>query len=543
MNLEMIWTIFEKEKKQTKYHFDERVEKQKQKQNLVSYDTMVINNNSNNSYGSYRERCDACHQEVRLDEGFLVCSNISCGRIYKEVLDECAEWKYYNTENNLQDPTRCGMPINPLLQESSYSCKMICKNNTSQINVKLRKYIDWSSMPYNEKILYDEFERIKILANISRIPKCIVDDALKYYKKISIRMSRDKTIYRTLKKDGIIAASIYISGRLNNFPRTPKEIATIFKLDKGSATRGCKKAISLLNEMEINIDDKHHSILYQTKPLSFIERYCSNLNMSKSLTLWCKEIAIKIENNNLVEDNNPNSVAVGIIYFVSNYCNLNISKLNVSKISDISEVTINKCSKKLESMVDKFHPCIIYCEKLNMSKEITQLCKNILLQINKETVFDELTKDIISVGIILYVCDVCNLNISVQDIQNVSDIHESTILKSKERIHMISSKIDPCIIYCNNLSLTSEITRLCQFIYIKLHKNKLLPIFDNIPQNAIITGIIYFVTQTCKIQVDIHKIHSVTLIDIDLIQKCYHILSPMTKDIFPSIIKNKYNII
>lgn len=542
MNIESIWNVFEKEQNKTKYHFNEDIEKQKQQK--CSYSGIVMNNVYDNSNVYQRERCEKCNQEVRMDEGFLICSNTLCGRIYKDVLDECAEWKYYNNENNLQDPTRCGMPINPLLQESSYGCTFICKNNTSYEMRKIKQYTQWQSMPYPEKTRYDEFERIKNMANIGKIPKCIIDNALIYHKKISEKMSEYKAKNRhTLKKDGIIAASIYISGRINNYPRTPKEIAAIFKLDKTSAIRGCKKAISFLNEMEIDIDDEKHSVLYQTKPLSFIERYCSNLNMSKSLTLWCKEIAIKIENNNLIEDNNPNSVAVGIIYFVSNYCNLNISKLNVSKISDISEVTINKCSKKLESMIDKFHPCIIYCEKLNVSKEISQLCKNILSQINKENIFNEFTKDIVSSGILLYAFEMCNLNITVHDIQRVSDIHESVILKSKQRITTVSSKIDPCIIYCNNLNLSSEITRLCQFIYIKLKKNNLLTKLDGIHQNAIITGIIYLVTQSCKLSIDIQQIHDITLIDIDIIKKCYYILFTMTNDIFPSVIKNKYNIV
>ena len=43
-----------------------------------------------------------------------------CGIIYKDVLDETAEWRYYGADDsNLSDPTRCGMPINPLLKESN----------------------------------------------------------------------------------------------------------------------------------------------------------------------------------------------------------------------------------------------------------------------------------------------------------------------------------------------------------------------------------------------------------------------------------------
>ncbi|GAG09949.1 unnamed protein product, partial [marine sediment metagenome] len=52
----------------------------------------------------------------------------------------------------------------------------------------------------------------------------------------------------------------------------------------------------------------------------------------------------------------PHSIAAGIIYFVSQECNLNVSKRNVNNISEISEVTINKCYKKLESMKSELIP-------------------------------------------------------------------------------------------------------------------------------------------------------------------------------------------
>jgi len=91
-------------------------------------------------------------------------------------------------------------------------------------------------MPYKEKSQYDEFQRILILGNQSGIPKLIVDDAMKYHKYVS-----EAKTFRGLNRDGIIAASIYISSRVNNFPRTSKEISNIFHLDTTSTTRGCKK--------------------------------------------------------------------------------------------------------------------------------------------------------------------------------------------------------------------------------------------------------------------------------------------------------------
>ena len=219
---------------------------------------------------------------------------------------------------------------------------------------KIRRYTEWQSMPYKEKSQYDEFQRISILAKNSGIPQMIIDDAMRYHKTIS-----EQKTFRGLNRDGIIAASIYISCRINNFPRTAKEIANMFFLDNTSATKGCKNAIQILNTYESQLDSKHKTSFCKTKPISFIERYCSKLNINTELTKVCSFVAIRIDKNNLIPENTPQSIAAGIIYFISQVCSLTISKKEVNSISGTSEVTINKCYKKLDSMKNELIPKVI----------------------------------------------------------------------------------------------------------------------------------------------------------------------------------------
>lgn len=308
-----------------------------------------------NQYKS-RETCDRCNFVVQVgDEGYLQCTNPKCGILFKDTLDQTAEWRYYGANDNQgSDPTRCGMPINPLLVESSFGCKLICGGKSSYEMKKIRRYTEWQSMPYKEKSQYDEFERIKVMANNSGIPKFIIDDALFYHKKIS-----EERTFRALNRDGIIAASIYISGRINNFPRTAKEIATVFNLDNTSATKGCKNAIIIINKLEKNVVGNEKTVLCETRPVSFIERYCSKLNINDELTNVCKFIALCIEKKNLIPENTPHSVAAGVVYFVCQMCNLNITKKDVRIVSEISEVTINKCFKKLENLKSTIIPAKI----------------------------------------------------------------------------------------------------------------------------------------------------------------------------------------
>ena len=296
--------------------------------------------------------CKECKSSLYVgDEGFLFCSNKACGILYKDIVDFGAEWRYHGADdNNHSDPTRCGMPINPLLVESSYGCKIMCGRSSSYEMRKIKRYTEWQSMPYKEKSKYDDFQIITLIAKNSGIPKIIIDDAIRYYDKIS-----EAKTFRGLNRDGLLAASIYISFSINRNPRTSREIASIFHLDNTSATKGCKNAVNILNDLELS-GEQEEVILTKTTPCSFIGRYCSKLNINQELTKLCLFIANIVEKNKLIPENTPHSIAAGIIYFVSISCNLSINKKDINNVSQISEVTINKCYKKLEKYEEKILP-------------------------------------------------------------------------------------------------------------------------------------------------------------------------------------------
>ena len=300
-----------------------------------------------------RESCDICSNSLCItEEGFFACTNNSCGIIYKDILDNTAEWRYYGADDNkTSDPTRCGLPINPLLKESSYGCKIMCRSNASYEMRKIKRYTEWQSMPYQEHARWGDFQFISSMASKSGIPKIIIDDALRYYTSIS----QAKT-FRGLNRDGILAASIYIACSINKHPRTAKEIAQIFSLDNTSATKGCKNALSILNDLERDFINTDKTVLSKTTPSSFIDRYCSKLNINEELTKFCLFIASIVDKRNLIPENTPHSISAGIVYFVCQICNLSINKKDINTVSRISEVTINKCYKKLESIKDILVP-------------------------------------------------------------------------------------------------------------------------------------------------------------------------------------------
>ena len=322
---------------------------------------------NNNNGSGLRDKCEQCHSEVALSEdNYFTCTNTKCGIIYKDIIDQSPEWRYYGADDNqTSDPTRCGMPINPLLKESSFGCQVLSIRPVNSTMRKIKRYTEWQSIPYKEKSIYDDFQRITMMAQIAGISKKIIDDAIVYHKKIT----EYEQTFRGSNKDGLLAASIYISCRINNCPRTAKELATIFYLDSAAATNGCKNAQSIINvlEQDMNMSDK--TAFCKTTPVLFIERYCSKLNINSELTQVCKFIAIKIDKTKYMPENTPQSIAAGIVYFIIQLCNLNISKHEVKNVSETSEVTINKCYKKIELNQTEFVPDVILKKYTSMSCE------------------------------------------------------------------------------------------------------------------------------------------------------------------------------
>ena len=290
--------------------------------------------------------CFLCDTMLVIENGVPICVNSTCGVVYTQVIDHSPEWRGNGNngdDKNGVDPTRCGAPINPLLQESSFGCKILCGYHSSYEMKKIAKWTKWQSAPHKEKTLYHDFQYITIMAKNAGIPQMIIDYAL-----IKHKDNSEQIMFRGVKRASIIASSIYVACMDLGHPRTPLEIAQIFNIDKKSATEGCSIGRRILNNIQRN-KDTEDNVSLSASPSSFIERFCTKLNMNTEQVLLCSFIANKVETESLITDNMPHAIAAGIVFYIANIYKLPMTKNDVSVVSGISEVTINKCYKKLET--------------------------------------------------------------------------------------------------------------------------------------------------------------------------------------------------
>ena len=275
--------------------------------------------------------CSFCkNASIMLDDGHYVCQ--FCQSIVDRNIDHGAEWRYYGCEDNKHsDPTRCGLPTSDLLPDSSLGSMIGFTYNESYDVRIMRKYHLWNSMTYKERSLYNIFDILTINAVNNGISKSIIDEAKMLYKKVS-----ETRISRGDNRNGLIASSIYMSCKNNKVPRSAKEIAKIFNLDVTTMTRGCKMYQEL---MKINVET--------TTADDFINRFCSKLNIDSTKRDVCKFVVQRVVELSIVSENTPPSVAAGIIYMCNIIYGWDLCKKTLSDACDISQVTVNKCYKKL----------------------------------------------------------------------------------------------------------------------------------------------------------------------------------------------------
>ena len=197
-------------------------------------------------------------------------------------------------------------------------------------------------MPYAERSLYKVFVLIESKCQENALPRVISDTAKSLYKILS-----GAKISRGSNRTGIIAACVFNACKECGAPRSPNELASIFKIDPKVMTKGCKNYTEIMRLSKTDMSRVHN--IKSIDLNDFITRFSHNLHLGDKQIKQINHISDLCQDLHLISDNTPPSMASGCIYLYVKVQNLEISKKDISLICKISEVTINKCAKKLEA--------------------------------------------------------------------------------------------------------------------------------------------------------------------------------------------------
>ena len=276
-----------------------------------------------------KQLCINCNKEDSLiiDSEMVVCT--SCGVENEEIIDYQAEWRYYGADDNKRssDPNRCGMPTNRIIPDNSLST--VIQGRGFEV---FRKLHSWNGLSYKQRCLIGILNKIALKANIDNVPQSIIDATMSMYKLIS-----QDYIKRGASRESLIAACFFNALRDQGLIRSPEEVAKLFDIKSKKLSKGC-------NEFTELMFSKNKDYVKNMKPIEskdLIERFGSLLEVGEEYINIGIKTAILIDKLGICQENNPKSIAVGVIFLISQQYNLGLTKKEIADQCRTSEVTVS----------------------------------------------------------------------------------------------------------------------------------------------------------------------------------------------------------
>ena len=190
-------------------------------------------------------KCNNCKSNnIIIMNGFNICND--CGLYNDSIIDCGQEWRFYgNDDNKGNDPSRCDVPTNDLLPNTSIGSIVGFASKDNKNAKRIRSMNFWNGFSYRDSSLLDTFNNITIMAQNAGISQCIIEEAKYMYKEVSEIKSSRRT-----KKEAMKAGCIMLACKLKGVPRNCNEIASIFKLKNNKTFR---KSIKTFEEIWKNI--------------------------------------------------------------------------------------------------------------------------------------------------------------------------------------------------------------------------------------------------------------------------------------------------
>jgi transcription initiation factor TFIIB len=264
--------------------------------------------------------------------GIVVCT--SCGTVNEDnIIDDSAEWSF-GLEDAMygKDPSRCGCPVNPLLEKSSMST-LIGKGGSNKFWL-MRKIHQQNSMDYVERARWHVFEFIARVGEINMLPPVVINQAKQYYKDLS-----ERKLSRGGVRKGLIACCILFACKQCNVSRSVKEVAAMCETETSKINNATK---IFQDVMGIPQDENTEN----TNANDLISRFTTCLNITKpdqqKIRRRLEKLSNNIDKSGILVGKTPSAITSAMIYAILSKDGHCVNKKVLSTEHKISVVTLNK---------------------------------------------------------------------------------------------------------------------------------------------------------------------------------------------------------
>ena len=284
------------------------------------------------------DRCPECGStNIFIDRtlGERICG--ACGLVIDNgIIDEGPDWRNFGSDSG-KDRSHTGGKKQVAVHDGGLPTiigkndKGVTKENKI-LFTRLRRLHEWTRVKNaTDRNLTVAFKELDRVVAVMGLPQSIRDSAAAIYRKaVKKKLVRGRTI------KGVVAASVYAACRQYNVPRTLDEIS--------EATDVWRKEIGRTYRImtrELRLD------LKPTNPRDYVQRFCSELNLSTEVQSMTLEIIGEATREEITSGKGPTGVAAAAIYIASILCNKRRTQRDIADVAGVTEVTIRNRYREL----------------------------------------------------------------------------------------------------------------------------------------------------------------------------------------------------
>lgn len=291
-------------------------------------------------------KCSECGTLVSYDEnrGTIVCER--CGLVgHERYIDNGPEWRAFDADQK-KKRTRTGAPMTFMIHDKGLSTMIDWKNRDifgKEIPAKLRGQI-YRLRKWQSRIRVSDATERNLTFALSELDRMASNlDLQKNLRECSAKIYRDAVeahLIRGRSIEGVAAASLYAACRMFKIPRTLNEIAEVARVDKKEIGRSFR---FISNELNLNLNP--------TKPLDYLTRFISELDLSQECEIIAKKVVKMAEVRGLTSGRGPTGVCAAAIYAASILAKERRTQRRIATVAIVTEVTVrNRFSELVENL-------------------------------------------------------------------------------------------------------------------------------------------------------------------------------------------------
>jgi transcription initiation factor TFIIB len=295
--------------------------------------------------------CPECEGQLVHDEerAETVCSD--CGLVVEEGgIDPGPEWRAFDAQEK-DEKSRVGAPTTTMMHDKGLSTNIGWQDKDAYGNSlsarqreKMQRLRTWNerfrTRNSKERNLKQALGEIDRMASALGLPENVRETASVIY-----RRALDDDLLPGRSIEGVATAALYAAARQAGTPRSLDEISGVSRVDKMELTRTYRYIVRQLG-LEVQPAD----------PVSYLPRFTSDLDLSEEAERQARELLESAKDDGVHSGKSPVGLAAASIYAAALLTNEKVTQSQVSKVTDVSEVTIRNRYKELLAAADAVAP-------------------------------------------------------------------------------------------------------------------------------------------------------------------------------------------